>query len=217
MVPMSKEQWRTLMTQQAEPSQVPTGHVYLPEITPEMWETLGDTDVMTWIDGPQWTQIAVDFASMLPVKMPAQHHDKDRLRFQSACEISGEKHAEYVRGYEAAMDAVCKTQPEQAQYSDFPTPDAGFGGQPLIWEDDPEPQPAPIPTGWQPIETAPDGLHLRAAWVYNVPNHDWMIEVHSGYVDDYGMFVNQYGDTYGIAPNGYFGWQPQPPAPGGEG
>ena len=56
--------------QAVQPSEVPTGHVYLPEITPEMWEMLGDTDVMDWIDGPQWTQIAVDFASVLPVKMP---------------------------------------------------------------------------------------------------------------------------------------------------
>lgn len=55
-----------------QPWQVPAGHTYLPIITPEMWEEFGDTDVMTWIDGPQWTQIAVDFASMLPVKMPAQ-------------------------------------------------------------------------------------------------------------------------------------------------
>ena len=41
----------------------------------------------------------------------AQQSDKDRLRFRSACEISGDKHPEYVRGYEAAMDAVCKAQP----------------------------------------------------------------------------------------------------------
>lgn len=41
----------------------------------------------------------------------------NRLRFQSACEISGDKHPEYVRGYEAAMDAVCRAREQQ------PTPD----------------------------------------------------------------------------------------------
>ena len=156
----------------------------------------------------------------------------DQLRFKSACEISGDKHPEYVRGYEAAMDTVCKTQQAGEPVGWHVTYTNGFD----FMTDDidelddaadvesivplytaPQAQTAPIPTGWQRIETAPDGLHLRAAWVYNVPNHDWIIEVHSGYVDDYGMFVNQYGDTYGIAPNGYFGWQPLPPAPGGEG
>ena len=39
----------------------------------------------------------------------------DQLRFKSACEISGDKHPEYVRGYEAAMDAVCKTAPGSRQ------------------------------------------------------------------------------------------------------
>ena len=180
---MLKREWRTLMTQQqAEPSQVPTGHVYLPEITPEMWEALGDTDVMTWIDGPQWTQIAVDFASMLPVKMPAQQPDQDRLRFQSACEISGEKHPEYVRGYEAAMDAVCKQQAEPVAwlvsgglsgkkhvFANLQTAeisahrDEGAAIMPLYTA--PSAQPAPIPTAWQPIESAPkDGSSVVDLW-----------------------------------------------------
>ena len=130
--------------QDVQPSEVPTGHVYLPEITPEMWEMLGDTDVMDWIDGPQWTQIAVDFASVLPVKMP-------------------EKPAQAV--------AV---------------------------------------QGWLPIESAPDCLHLRAIWLHNNMHEDWILEVHSGYVDDDGRFVNQYGDDYGLDPEHYFGWQPIP-------
>ena len=33
----------------------------------------------------------------------------DQLRFTSACEIAGPKHPEYVRGYEAAIDGVCKS------------------------------------------------------------------------------------------------------------
>lgn len=40
----------------------------------------------------------------------------DQLRFASACEISGEKHQEYVRGYEAAMDAVCRARDKQPEY-----------------------------------------------------------------------------------------------------
>lgn len=48
----------------------------------------------------------------------------DQLRFKSACEISGEKHPEYVRGYEAAMDAVCKAQPAPIPTSErLPTQD----------------------------------------------------------------------------------------------
>lgn len=39
----------------------------------------------------------------------------NRLRFRSACEISGDKHPEYVRGYEAAMDAVCRARKKQAE------------------------------------------------------------------------------------------------------
>lgn len=45
------------------------------------------------------------------LKITQQQADQDRLRYKSACEISGDKHPEYVRGYEAAMDAVCKAQP----------------------------------------------------------------------------------------------------------
>lgn len=37
----------------------------------------------------------------------------DQLRFKSACEISGEKHPEYVRGYEAAMDAVYRGRSDE--------------------------------------------------------------------------------------------------------
>lgn len=47
--------------------------------------------------------------------MTKQQPDQDRLRFKSACEISGDKHPEYVRGYEAAMDAVCRARKKQAE------------------------------------------------------------------------------------------------------
>lgn len=59
------------------------------------------------------------------LRMTQQQSDQDRLRFRSACEISGDKHPEYVRGYEAAMDAVCKAQrftaTDEAQPDPIPT------------------------------------------------------------------------------------------------
>lgn len=72
---------------------------------------------------------------------------------------------------------------------------------------------AALECAWQPLKTAPDGIHLRAAWIYNNVHNDWFVEVHSGYVDHDGQFVNQYGDDYGIDPDEYFGWQPQPEHP----
>lgn len=57
-------------TNAQQPWQVPTGHTYLPKITPEMFEEFGDTCLMTWHNGPQWTQTAVDFTCIIPVKLP---------------------------------------------------------------------------------------------------------------------------------------------------
>lgn len=42
----------------------------LPEITDELWEEFNDTCLMTWnktVNRPDWTQIAVDFACVIPV------------------------------------------------------------------------------------------------------------------------------------------------------
>lgn len=68
-------------------------------------------------------------------------------------------------------------------------------------------------TEWLPIESAPEGIHLRAVWLHNAMHEDWILEVHSGYVDDDGRFANQYGDDYGIDPDDYFGWQEHPEFP----
>ena len=39
-----------------------------------------------------------------------QEEDPEKLRFASACELDGPKHPEYVKGWEAAMDAVCASR-----------------------------------------------------------------------------------------------------------
>lgn len=121
----------------------------------------------------------------------------NRLRFRSACEISGDKHPEYVRGYEAAMDAVCKAQR-------FTATD--------------EAQPAPIPTAWQPIETAPtDVFHVRGLWVHDKDGAPLYFETDAGFVDDDGhCFIDSAGNVYGWAAYQYTHWHPLdvPPAPG---
>ena len=50
-----------------------------------------------------------------------QEADPENLRFTSACELDGPKHPEYVKGWEAAMDAMCKLMD---------------GAKPRAWEDD---------------------------------------------------------------------------------
>ena len=52
---------------------------------------------------------------------PKQEADPENLRFTSACELDGPKHPEYVKGWEAAMDAMCKLMD---------------GAKPRAWEDD---------------------------------------------------------------------------------
>ena len=68
-----------------------------------------------WFSRGQWRTL-----------MAQQQPYQDRLRFQSACEISGEKHPEYVRGYEAAMDAACKQQAEPVAYGIKSNEESGF-------------------------------------------------------------------------------------------
>lgn len=80
------------------------------------------------------------------LRMTQQQSDKDRLRFRSACEISGDKHPEYVRGYEAAMDAVCKAQPA----------------------------PRPIPTS-ERLPTEADADCDGRVWVYGLDKNRWIM------------------------------------------
>lgn len=44
------------------------------------------------------------------------------------------------------IEIAAAPRPEAEQHSDFPSQDAGFGGQPLLWCDDPkQPTPRPVP------------------------------------------------------------------------
>lgn len=274
-----------------------------------------------------------------------QQPDQDRLRFQSACEISGDKHPEYVRGYEAAMDAACRARKQQAEpveyqrrmrplwdsqvvwtpwekctkgtYEDcirvpvlhdwehqvralYTAPQAQPSGNPVgvvrefhvDWRDHKPPegtelysygslgpslleqsdlefiaarlgrvakrvgypmpsgdaqfivsvsgsilgaiarildgdtrekqaQPAPIPTAWQPIESAPDDVHVLVHYAKHITDLD------AGWAwgdDDLRTFVAKKYDLLWVQSVG-FGeevifepthWQPLPPAPGGD-
>lgn len=61
--------WKAWEARKSESSASPAcstaAAVSLPVIEPWMYDELGDTDLMEWHDGPQWTQIAVDFVSVL--------------------------------------------------------------------------------------------------------------------------------------------------------
>lgn len=211
--------------------------------------------------------------------MTQQHPDQDRLRFKSACEISGEKHPEYVRGYEAAIDAVCMTkqagepvawefQHEDTGLIDFVDPQQvewGFEknnprwqkigpvyrwhaqAQPdgeivVTWDESQtriiavtrqdaegkvlsviaEAQPAPIPTAWQPIETAPEGVHVLVHYAKHItdldPKWEWESDAQRTFVAmrnaDYWVQDVGIGQSGIVEPTH---WQPLPPAPGGEG
>lgn len=79
--------------------------------------------------------------------------------------------------------------------------------------------PAPIPTGWQPIETAPkDGLHVRGVVVCSANGIPLHFECHTGYVDEDGDFIDTAGDWHGWSAGDYTHWHPLevPPAPGGK-
>jgi len=64
-------------------------------------------ELLAWCEMPQ-------FGGQIEAAQQPVQPDQDRLRFKSACEISGDKHPEYVRGYEAAMNAVCRARKQQA-------------------------------------------------------------------------------------------------------
>lgn len=62
---------------------VPAGETYLPKITPEIVADLAGSDLIEWsIDQWQWTQTAVDFACIIPVKPypPAPAAVPEKLR-----------------------------------------------------------------------------------------------------------------------------------------
>lgn len=78
----------------------------------------------------------------------------------------------------------------------------------------------PIPTAWQPIETAPkSGEFLLGVWEgsWNNPCQRFRVYHASGYSSGpswamLGRYRTEEGGAYKLA-----GWQPLPPAPGGEG
>lgn len=79
-------------------------------------------------------------------------------------------------------------------------------------------QPAPIPTAWQPIETAPtDVLHVRGLWVYDDSGQPLSFDCDTGRIDDDGFFVDEFGNVHGWSADDYTHWHPLaiPPAPGG--
>ena len=117
--------------------------------TQEMLDAVGQCP---WPPGKEWVDndnrsVWNLMIATAPQPEQAQQSDKDRLRFRSACEISGDKHPEYVRGYEAAMDAVCKAQPAPIPTSERLPTEAAFE--------------------WQPIESAPKGRIVLVHY-YNV-------------------------------------------------
>lgn len=117
----------------------------------------------------------------------------DRLRYKSACEISGEKHPEYVRGYEAAMDTVCKArqqaEPVEYQFYDpatdrwhgfmnerhrIATEEAGYKIRALYTA--PQAQTAPIPTAERlPTEADADCDGRVFVWMHASRGKCWLM------------------------------------------
>lgn len=141
-----------------------------------------------WVCKEIFHRMVQNWIAAAPRQEPVQQ--QDRLRFKSACEISGDKHPEYVRGYEAAMDAVCMAQP------------------------------APTPTGWQPIETAPNDVHVLVHYAKHItdlePDWQWDSDAHRTFVAmrSGGYWIQNLGigESLIVEPTH---WQPLPPAPGG--
>ena len=75
---IAESEWRTLMST-AEPVAVPVGHTYLPIITPDLWDQFNDSCLMTWKDGPHWTQTAVDFCAAIPTKQQTVNVLRDAI------------------------------------------------------------------------------------------------------------------------------------------
>lgn len=77
----------------------------------EVCETCGDSGaVVQRLAVPWWTIQKIWLKAIKVVSAPQPVQQPDQLRFSSACEISGPKHPEYVKGYEAAMEVKAREQ-----------------------------------------------------------------------------------------------------------
>lgn len=129
-------------------------------------------ELLAWCEMPQ-------FGGQIEAAQQPVQPDQDRLRFQSACEISGDKHPEYVRGYEAAMDAVCRARKQQAEpvrwmYEDGSVGDIDCGHTCIPLYTAPPEQPKPIPRNERMPALADADPFGMVAW-WNSFDNFWVL------------------------------------------
>ncbi|MGI3168439.1 hypothetical protein ACRARG_04755 [Pseudooceanicola sp. C21-150M6] len=63
---------------------------------------------------------------------------------------------------------------------------------------------------WQPIETAPkdDTPHIRGTWICDFGGRPTYWQADSGYLTEYGYFVNYEGEEFSFRPSDYSHWTP---------